>query len=114
MTMIKNGHFPITNADRTQSSQLTAMQVVRRIAAPTPLILEFIEGVLGIRPIPVELTEAENLVAGVGHENGVLVTGDLLPPFSVLISNERQPPETSAGAAARRLTRRVGAARSRS
>ncbi|MBN8450500.1 MAG: hypothetical protein J0M13_16135 [Candidatus Accumulibacter sp.] len=80
---------PVVDQSHGTSSQLTAMQVVRRIAAPTPLILEFIEGGLGIRPIPVELTEAENLVVGVGHENGVLVTGDLLPPFPVGL-NERQ------------------------
>ena len=105
---------PVVDQCHGTSRQLTTMQVVCGVAAPTPLVLEFIEGVLSIRLISVELAKAENLVVGVGDENGVLVTGDLLPPFSVLISNERQPPETSAGAAARRLTRRVGAARSRS
>ncbi len=35
-------------------------------------------------------------------------------PIRLLISNERQPPESSAGAAASRLRRRAGAARSRS
>nr|WP_248595080.1 hypothetical protein [Candidatus Accumulibacter contiguus] len=59
------------------------MQVVRGVAAPTPRVLEFIEGVLGIRPIPVELAEGENPVAGVGDENSVFVAGDLLAPFSV-------------------------------
>jgi hypothetical protein len=79
---------PVVDQCHGTSSQLTAMQVVRGVAAPTPLVLEFIEGVLGIRPIPVELTEAENLVAGVGDENGVLVAGDLLCPFSVGVDED--------------------------
>ncbi|MBK7234287.1 MAG: hypothetical protein IPI02_01185 [Sterolibacteriaceae bacterium] len=50
---------------------------------PSPLVLEFVEGVLGIRPIPVELTQTDNLVVGVGHQHRVLIARDALACLAV-------------------------------
>ena len=79
---------PVVDQCHCTSSQLTSMRVVRGIAAPAPLVLEFIEGALGIGPIRVELTEAENRVAGVGDDTGVLVAADLLCPSSLGVDED--------------------------
>src|SRR5574343_2090940 len=59
-------------------------------AAPAPLVLQLIEDILGIRPIPVELAEAEDLVIQVGHEHGILVAGDALPRLTVGFNEPQQ------------------------
>jgi hypothetical protein len=79
---------PVVDQCHGTSSQLTSMRVVRGVAAPAPLVLEFIEGALGIRPIPVELTEAENRVAGADDDTGVLVAADLLCPSSLGVDED--------------------------
>jgi hypothetical protein len=45
------------------------MEVLRRKTAPSPLILEFIESVLGICAVTVELAYGKNLVTGIGHKH---------------------------------------------
>lgn len=54
------------------------MQVVRGEATPAPLVLQLVEGVLRICPVSVELPQAQNLVAGVGYQYRIFVTGDPL------------------------------------
>ena len=44
---------------------------------------EFVEGVLGIGPIPVELPQTEDFVIGVGHKHRLLVAGDALAGLAV-------------------------------
>ena len=39
-------------------------------SAPAPLVLQFVEGVLGIGPVPVELPQTDNRVVGIGYGGG--------------------------------------------
>jgi hypothetical protein len=54
------------------------MQAVRGEAAPALLILEFVEGVLRVSPITVELARREDFVIEVGDQHVVLIPGDAL------------------------------------
>lgn len=40
---------------------------------PTPVVLEFVEGVFAVGPVPVELGDAEDFVGERGHPHGVFV-----------------------------------------
>ncbi|MFO1386870.1 MAG: hypothetical protein U1F55_12010 [Chitinivorax sp.] len=40
------------------------------------MVLEFIEGILGVRPVTIELGQTHYRVVGVGDQHGVFVTGD--------------------------------------
>ena len=46
---------PIVDQRNTAGEQPAALQVVRREAAPSPLVLQLVEGVLTIAPIAVQL-----------------------------------------------------------
>ena len=46
---------PVVDQRHRSGRELAAVQIVRREATPAPLVFQFIEGVLGISPIPVQL-----------------------------------------------------------
>jgi len=81
---------PVINQRHRPSRQLAAVQVVNGEATPAPLVLQFVEGILGIRPIPIELAQAENLVVRVGHQHGIFIAGNLLARLFVRRDNGQQ------------------------
>jgi hypothetical protein len=48
-------------------------EIMRREPAPPPVVLQFIEGILAIRPVAIELAECENLGVERSHQRRVLV-----------------------------------------
>src|ERR1700730_7308079 len=48
-------------------------EIVGREPAPPPLVLQFIEGILAIRPVAIELSEGEDLGVKRSHQRRVLV-----------------------------------------
>ena len=81
---------PVVDQRHPSCRQLATVQVVRGEAAPAPLVLQLIERVLGIRAIPVELAQAENLIVGVGHQHGVLIAGNTLSSLSIRLDKRQQ------------------------
>ena len=67
---------PVIYPCHRSSSERAAMQVMCGEAAPAPLVLQLIKGVLGVGPIPIELTQTENLVVRVGDQHGVFIAGN--------------------------------------
>lgn len=59
------------------------MQIMRGEAAPTPLVLQLVEGVLGIGAVPVELSKRENFMLEIGNQDGRLIAGRALAGFAV-------------------------------
>ena len=51
---------PVVDQRHCPGGQLAAMQVMGGKTTPTPLILEFIEGILGIRSVTIELSEGKD------------------------------------------------------
>ena len=80
---------PVVDQGHRTRRQLAAVQIMGGKATPAPLIFQFIEGIFGIRSIPVELAQAENLEVRVGDQHGVLVTRNFLAGFFVRL-NESQ------------------------
>ncbi len=66
------------------------MQIVRGEAAPAPLVLQFVEGVLRIGPVSVELTEREHFVIEIGHQYGVFVPGDAFAALAIGLDEAQQ------------------------
>lgn len=64
---------PVVDQCHRACRQLAAVQVMGGEATPAPLVLELVEGVLRIGPIPVELAQREDFVIEVGDQHGVLV-----------------------------------------
>lgn len=56
---------PVVDQRHGTRRQLATMQIVRGEAAPAPLVLELVEGVLGVGAVAVELAEREDFVVQV-------------------------------------------------
>lgn len=69
---------PVVNQRHRPRRELATFDVMRGVAAPTRLILQFIEAVLAIGPIPVQLAHRYERVVRIGHQHGVL------PEFGIL------------------------------
>jgi hypothetical protein len=52
-------------------SDLAAVHVLRREAAPSPLVLQFVEAVFAIAPIAIQLSDRSDVVLGIGHQHRV-------------------------------------------
>jgi hypothetical protein len=63
---------PVVNQCHRPCREVAAIQVLRDVAAPTPLILQFVEAVLAIGAIPVQLANGFKAVVRVGHQDGIL------------------------------------------
>jgi hypothetical protein len=99
---------PVVDQRHRARRQLAAMQVVRGEAAPAPLVLELVEGVLRVGPVAVELAEREDFVVQVGDQHGVLVAGDALAALAVGLDEAQQL--LTVVLAGRRASRPAGAA----
>ena len=63
---------PIEDQRDAARHQLTTLEVMRREAAPAPMVLQFVKAVFTIGAIAVELANSENLTAQRRDQNGVL------------------------------------------
>lgn len=70
--------------------ELAPVQIMGGEVTPTPLALQLVEGVLGIRPIPVELAQRQNFVIEISHQHGVLIAGDPLAGLAVGFDEAQQ------------------------
>src|SRR5258708_19080976 len=62
---------PVEDQRDVARHQTAALEVAGREAAPAPLILQLIEGVLTIGTVAIELADGKNLAVERGHQNGV-------------------------------------------
>ena len=63
---------PIVGQRHDAGHQPAACQIVRREAAPTPLVLQLVEGVLAIATIAIELAQRDDLGLRRRHQRAVL------------------------------------------
>lgn len=81
---------PVVDQCHSAGRELAPMQIMGGEATPTPLVLQLVEGVLGIRPIPVELAQLQNFVIEIGHQHGILIAGDPLAGLAVGFDEAQQ------------------------
>src|SRR6516164_6409759 len=62
---------PVEHQRDTAGHQAAALEVARREATPTPLVLQFVKTVLAIGAIAIELTERQYLAIERRDENGI-------------------------------------------
>ena len=58
--------------------EAAALEVLGREAAPTPVVLELIEGILGVGAVTVELSDGEDFTRERGHQDCVFVDQGVL------------------------------------
>ena len=63
---------PVVDQRHCPRTERAAFDVLRAVAAPAPLVLDFIESVLAVSTVPVELPHALRLVRRVAHQNRAL------------------------------------------
>src|SRR5215510_12796343 len=76
---------PIVDQGDETGRQPATGQILRREPAPPPLVLQFIEGILAIRPVAIELAESEELSIERSHQRRVFVD------LALLDLGERKP-----------------------
>ena len=81
---------PVVDQVDGAGGELAAIQVGRRKAAPTPLVLQFVESILGISAISVKLAQRQHLVIEVGRQHGVLVVGGSFADLSICFDEAQQ------------------------
>src|SRR3954467_5378615 len=62
---------PIVDQSNAASEQPAALQVLCREPAPAPLVFQFVEPVLAVRPIAIQLTQGQNFAVQRGDQRGV-------------------------------------------
>src|ERR1019366_3407878 len=67
---------PVVGQRHRHGSELATLQIMGGKAAPAPLVLQLIKGVLGIAPISVKLRDGAELMRQVGDQHCVLVALD--------------------------------------
>src|SRR3954451_14985659 len=80
---------PIVDQSNAASEQPAALQVLCREPAPAPLVLQFVEPVLAVRPIAIQLTQGQNFAVQRGDQRGVFPN----------LAFAKQPRRSSAAAA---------------
>ena len=63
---------PVVSQGHGSCTEVAALQVLRGVATPAPLVLQLIKAVLAIGTVAVELADGLDLKAGVGHQDGVV------------------------------------------
>jgi hypothetical protein len=58
---------PVVNQGDQSGDDATAFDILSHVAAPAPLILDFIKDVFAIRPLPVQLGECDDRFVIVGN-----------------------------------------------
>ena len=61
-----------------------------RETTPAPLVLQLVEGVLGIGSITIKLAQTENLIVRVGYQHGVLIAGNALASLFIRLDKGQQ------------------------
>src|SRR5437763_697878 len=61
---------PVINQGNAAGEQAAALQILRREPAPTPLVLQLVEPILAVRPIAIQLTQAQNFAVQRGDQRG--------------------------------------------
>src|SRR5262245_62640840 len=64
---------PIVDQGNQTGRKPATSEIECREPAPAPLVLQFIEGILAIRPVAIELAESEDLGIERSHQRRVLV-----------------------------------------
>src|SRR6266849_5630533 len=63
---------PIAHQRDAARHQAAALEIASREAAPAPLVFQFVEAVLAIGTVAIELAEGQDFAAQRGDQNGVL------------------------------------------
>ena len=66
---------PVVDKGHHAGDEAAALQIVGGKTTPAPLILQFVEIVLGGRPIPVELGDRPDLIRGRGDKSPCVPEG---------------------------------------
>src|ERR1700693_4353727 len=72
---------PVVDQGDNPPHDLAALPVLCREACPSPLVLQFIEVVLRIAPVPIVLRDAPHFVRQRGHQYRVLILRSLVSQF---------------------------------
>ena len=70
---------PIVDQPHGASGETATRQIAGAVPAPAPLILQLVKTVLRIRPVPVQLRDAQNTFCEIRHQHGVFVDFGLAP-----------------------------------
>ena len=75
---------PVVDQRHTARQQPAAFEIMRGEAAPAPLVLQFVECVLAVCPIAIQLTERQDLAVERGHQTRTnnMSVGHAMKPMS--------------------------------
>src|ERR1700756_3850860 len=82
---------PVEHQRDAAGHQAAALEVAGREATPAPLVLQFVETVLAISTIAIELAERQNLTVERGDENRIF------PDLAALINLGKAEPQLAVG-----------------